>query len=82
MSDFERRQTALIVGETYRVLRNAPNSRGPDFEADERLTLLESGYSRYDSAFVYVFETGGGMQKYFWLGDDDPVERLTGTFSV
>jgi hypothetical protein len=77
MSDLEKRRTAFAVGEHYRVLHDAP----PDFKAGERLRLKEFGYSRYDEAHVYVFQTDGGELKKYWLSDNDPVEQLTSTFA-
>ena len=82
ISDFEKRRTALTVGEHYRVLRDAPSF--PDrlgFKAGEQLQLNNLGYGRYDDAWVYEFQAENGALKTYWLGDTDPIEQLTSTFS-
>ena len=65
--DFKKRQTSLIVGEHYRVLRNAPSfPDGLDFKAGEVLVLNAFGYSHYDECWVYKFQTESKAPKSFW----------------
>jgi hypothetical protein len=79
--DYSMRRTALDVGGTYQVVREASSfPHGPDFEIGEEVVLREAGYSRYDSAYVYTFDAQGGVQKSFWLADGEPLELLTKTF--
>ena len=77
--DWNERKTLFVAGTTYRVTRAAepPNDK---FNVGERLRFRMSGYSRYDSSYVYEFEAGDQSLKSFWLHDSEPVERLTSTF--
>lgn len=77
--DWVERKTLLVVGNHYRVTRGAesPNDK---FDVGERLRFRISGYSRYDSCYVYEFEADDGVLKSFWLHDGDPAERLTSVF--
>ena len=80
--DFEKRQTVLNAGEHYRVLCDASSSPdGIGFKAGERLRLNSLGYSRYDDAWVYEFQTEHGELKTYWLHKADSIEQLTSTFS-
>jgi len=79
--DWNNRKTLLHIGEAYRATLDAPCPIGPSISAGERLLLKHVGYSHYDNAHVYTFETEGGLQKSFWLNDSDPIERVTDTFA-
>ena len=68
------------MGAAYRVSRDAPAVVGPHFGRGEVVHLRHIGYSRYDGAWGYTFENGGGVEKSFFLGDNEPVDRLTETF--
>jgi hypothetical protein len=78
--DWGRRKTLLDTGELYRVTRNAASPTGPDFKAGERVWLRAVGYSRYDNAHVYEFDTDDGVAKSYWLFDREPADALTATF--
>lgn len=78
--DWAERSTALRAGETFRVLADARSFPPPHFKVGEELTLQSIEYSRYDSAYVYMFEGEGSVQKAYWLHDDEPLERLTSVF--
>jgi len=78
--DWAERRTTLREGCTFRVLTDARSFPPPNFKAGEELTLRSIEYSRYDCSHVYTFEGDGGVQKSYWLHDDEPLERLTSVF--
>ena len=79
--DWSERKTALAEGSTYRVMREAPSTlSGPSFAVGEEVQLSHVGYSHYDNSHVYIFRSQDGANKSYWLHDDAPLERLTGTF--
>lgn len=78
--DWAGRKSLLRLGATYRVATDAPAVLGPSFVIGELVHLSHIGYSRYDSAYGYTFRADGGVEKSFFLGDDEPTNRLTDTF--
>ena len=83
MTDYwEERRTALTERTTYRVIREAPS--GPDgahFKVGEEVRLSHVAYSHYDNSHVYTLEGQNGAARAYWLHDDEPIERLIGTFA-
>ena len=44
--------------------------------------IAPSGYSPYDGAWVYLFETEAGAEKNFFLGDRDSRAAAKGAFRI
>ena len=80
MDDWDLRKTALTVGEHYRVLRKVPSIPSGVFEVGEKVRLCHIGYSHYDSAHGYTFETADRMRKSYLLGDHEPLAGLGSIF--
>lgn len=79
--DWAKRRTLLAVNQEYCVQRDASGGgREGSFRKGEKLCLHEINYSRYDNALVFAFEVAGGGWKTFYLGDNEPLERLLETF--
>ena len=80
--DWSGRKTLLKLGAMYRVRQDALARSGLPFTFGERVRLRHIGYSIYDGAHGYAFETADGAVKSFFLRDEEPVSRLLETFEV
>ena len=62
------------VGERYRAKQGFKSGPTSIFVAGEVLTFERPTYSHYDNCFVYLFRSGSGDLKEWWLGEDGDEE--------
>ena len=77
------RGTPFEIGQRYRVLK-AASSLPPEqsLVPGEVVTYQQCGYSRYDSTSIYAFTNEHGVERSWWLHDDEPLENWRGVFAA
>ena len=65
------------AGARYRVRQGFASGPNSIFVAGEILTFERLTCSRYDNCSVYLFRSGSGDVKEWWLGEQDRAETWT-----
>ncbi len=75
--------TPFEIGRRYRVLK-AASSLPPEqsLAPGEVVTYQQCGYSRYDSTSIFAFTNEEGVERSWWLHDDEPLENLRDVFAA
>ncbi|MFL5328955.1 MAG: hypothetical protein ACJ8C4_08555 [Gemmataceae bacterium] len=48
----------------------------------EIVTYQQCGYSHYDSTSIYAFTNEYGVERSWWLHDDEPLEKWRDVFAT